>query len=67
MTVLPVDGWRTSSRCGPNGGNCVEVNHCTGHTVGVRDTKPADSTVLLFEPSSWRSFVVAATTGNLHS
>lgn len=67
MTVLPVNGWRTSSRCGPNGGNCVEVNHSTGRIVGVRDTKPADSAVLLFSPSSWRSFVAATTDGNLQA
>jgi Domain of unknown function (DUF397) len=62
--VLPVDGWRTSSRCGPNGGNCVEVNLALGETmVGVRDTKPNESRVLMFGSAGWRSFVAVATGG----
>lgn len=63
---LPADGWRISSRCGPNGGNCVEVNAGGGAgIVGVRDTKPADSPVLVFGSAGWRSFVTAATGGML--
>jgi hypothetical protein len=62
--VLPVDGWRTSSRCGPNGGNCVEVNLAPGQiVVGVRDTKPSSGPVLMFGSAGWRSFVSAATAG----
>jgi hypothetical protein len=64
---LPADGWRTSSRCGPNGGNCVEVNAGGSGIVGVRDTKPADSPVLVFGTTGWRCFVTAATGGMLRS
>ena len=63
--ALPVGGWRTSSRCGPNGGNCVEVNLGTGHAVGVRDTKPAVSDILMFGAAAWRTFVKAATGADL--
>jgi uncharacterized protein DUF397 len=59
ISGLPVDGWRTASRCGPNGGNCVEVNVGAG-IVGVRDTKPADSPVLVIGGAGWRSFLAAA-------
>jgi hypothetical protein len=62
--ALPADGWRTSSRCGPNGGNCVEVNLAVGETaIGVRDTKPESGPVLMFGPAGWRSFVSVATGG----
>lgn len=55
---LPADGWRTAQRCGPNGGNCVEVNlgSRTG-VVGVRDTKPAASPVLVFGAAAWSAFL----------
>jgi hypothetical protein len=66
ITGLAADGWRTSSRCGPNGGNCVEVNVGTG-VVGVRDTKPADSPVLVIAGAGWRSFLAAATEGMLRA
>jgi hypothetical protein len=65
-TTLPVDGWRTTRRCGPNGGNCVEVNR-TPDMVGVRDTKPVAGPVLIFAPSGWSSFVSATTQGDLHA
>ncbi|HEX3649828.1 MAG TPA: DUF397 domain-containing protein [Pseudonocardiaceae bacterium] len=65
IPALPTDGWRTSSRCGPNGGNCVEVNLGGTGIVGVRDTKPGNSPVLVFGNSDWYSFVSAARGGML--
>lgn len=65
VATLPADGWRRSARCGPNGGNCVEVN-ITATLVGVRDTKPASSPVLMFATPGWQTFVSAATQGILH-
>ena len=63
---FPVDGWRSATRCGPDGGNCVEVNlaaaHDTAHgidVVGIRDSKPAVSPVLVFTGTGWRSFLAA--------
>jgi hypothetical protein len=65
---LSVDGWRTATRCGPNGGNCVEVNRASGaEIVGVRDTKPAHSPVLAFGAEGWRSFLTAAASGGLRA
>lgn len=26
LESFPVDGWRSATSCGPDGGNCVEVN-----------------------------------------
>lgn len=65
FAVLPVDGWRRARRCGPNGGNCVEVN-TTSSVVGVRDSKALAGPVLIFGAAGWRSFVSAATQDNVH-
>lgn len=55
---LPANGWRTARRCGPNGGNCVEVNlGGRAGVVGVRDTKPVDGPVLLFGAAAWSAFL----------
>ena len=56
-TDLPETGWRKAGRCGPNGGNCVEVNRGAAGVVGVRDSKNAAGTPLLFGPGSWAAFL----------
>lgn len=65
FAALPVDGWRRARRCGPNGGNCVEIN-TTPDVVWVRDSKALAGPVLIFGAGGWRSFVSVATQGNLH-
>jgi hypothetical protein len=62
---LPAHGWRTARRCGPNGGNCVAVNLAASGVVGIRDTKPADSPVLVVGPATWRTFLDAAIRGDI--
>ncbi|HVV23327.1 MAG TPA: DUF397 domain-containing protein [Pseudonocardiaceae bacterium] len=65
---LPADGWRSATRCGPNGGNCVEVNLAranSAHVIGVRDSKPGVSPVLTFDRASWRSFLGATIRGDI--
>lgn len=65
---LPVDGWRSATRCGPNGGNCVEVNLAradSAHVVGIRDSKPSSGPVLLFGSAGWRSFLGATIRGDI--
>jgi hypothetical protein len=63
---LPADGWRTAGRCGPNGGNCVEVNLAgVSRMVGIRDTKPDHSPVLLVPSPSWHSFLAATIRGDI--
>lgn len=68
---FPVDGWRSASRCGPDGGNCVEVNLAARDTaggieiVGVRDSKPVAGPVLVFAGSGWRSFLAATIMDNI--
>ncbi|WP_026316774.1 DUF397 domain-containing protein [Actinokineospora enzanensis] len=52
----PATPWRRSSRCGPNGGNCVEVR-VAGSAVGVRDSKRPDARALVFAPDRWAGFV----------
>jgi hypothetical protein len=61
--VLPTqqrDGWKTSSYCGPNGGNCVEVRHLS-EAIGVRDTKAlaasAPARPLAFGSEAWQAFL----------
>ncbi|HEX3592436.1 MAG TPA: DUF397 domain-containing protein [Pseudonocardiaceae bacterium] len=61
-----IAGWKRSSRCGPDGGNCVEVNVAYGDRIGVRDS--ADSAprpVLAFGSREWRGFLTAAA-GHIH-
>lgn len=51
-------GWKRSARCGPDGGNCVEVNLTYSDGVGVRDS--ADSVpkpVLAFGREEWQDFI----------
>ncbi|RRO18006.1 DUF397 domain-containing protein [Saccharopolyspora rhizosphaerae] len=63
-TVFGRTGWRTASACGPNGGNCVEVNLAVPGRVGVRDSKRMTGDVLLnFDRSSWGRFLKQARAG----
>lgn len=60
-----ITGWQRSSRCGPDGGNCVEVNVAFGDRVGVRDS--ADSAaqpILSFGRSEWHGFLTATSAGH---
>ena len=47
--------WRTSSRSGNNGGQCVEVADAA-RTVLVRDTTDRDGGTLEFTTDAWQSF-----------
>lgn len=49
--------WRTSTRSGASGGNCVEVASNLPGVVGVRDSKDPSGPVLVFGPTTWRAFV----------
>ena len=50
------DGWVRSSRCGPSGNNCVELNGNHGF-VGVRDSKSAGAGILIFDRREWATFL----------
>ncbi|MEU0549722.1 DUF397 domain-containing protein [Micromonospora sp. NPDC005979] len=52
--------WRTSTRSGGNGGNCVEVADNLPGVVLVRDSKDRDGATLTFRPDAWRGFVAMA-------
>jgi Domain of unknown function (DUF397) len=56
-SVPATEGWRTSSFCGPNGGNCVEVNRGVDAVVGVADSKPAQRSPLTFGTAQWAGFL----------
>ncbi|MBO4208852.1 DUF397 domain-containing protein [Micromonospora echinofusca] len=49
--------WRTSTRSGSSGGNCVEVADNLPGVVAVRDSKDRQGPVLRFTPAAWRAFV----------
>ncbi|GIG58138.1 DUF397 domain-containing protein [Longispora fulva] len=53
--------WRTSTRSGNQGGNCVEV--ALGEVVGVRDTKDRAGGVLVVDGRDWSAFVADVKTG----
>lgn len=57
------DGWASAEFCGPNGGNCVEVNLGVRGVVGVRDSKSAAGPSLAFEDVGWGAFLDAARSG----
>ncbi|SFQ49420.1 DUF397 domain-containing protein [Amycolatopsis rubida] len=60
---FPDHAWRKPSACGPNSGNCVEVNLAEHGLVGVRDSKIGSSPVLVFDRGEWASFVEAVRRG----
>ncbi|GAB3365608.1 DUF397 domain-containing protein [Amycolatopsis echigonensis] len=60
---FPDHGWRKPSACGPNSGNCVEVNLAAHGLVGVRDSKTDSSPVLVFDRGEWARFVEAVRRG----
>lgn len=49
--------WRTSTRSGASGGNCVEVADNLPGVVVVRDSKDRSGPVLAFAPATWEAFV----------
>jgi hypothetical protein len=61
--VFTRSGWQRSALCGPNGGNCVEVNLRTEGLVGLRDGKLADGPVLVFDDDEWATFLAGARAG----
>jgi hypothetical protein len=67
-TAIPAfsaTGWASASACGPNGGNCVEVNLTVPGRVGVRDTKRFTGDVLLnFDTTSWNRFLTDMRAGS---
>ncbi|MGW4399097.1 DUF397 domain-containing protein [Amycolatopsis nivea] len=61
---FPDHAWRKPSACGPNSGNCVEVNLAEHGLVGVRDSKIGSSSpVLVFDRGEWTRFVEAVRRG----
>jgi Domain of unknown function (DUF397) len=54
--VYPARAWVRADRCGPNGGNCVELNYEHPTLVGVRDSKSTE--LLNFHRNAWTAFLV---------
>lgn len=65
IDVFPDDAWASAEFCGPNGGNCVEVNLGRRGAIGLRDSKSAGGPVLAFNEAGWGRFLDATTTGRL--
>ncbi|HEX6351401.1 DUF397 domain-containing protein [Actinophytocola sp.] len=61
--VFPDDMWASAAFCGPNGGNCVEVNLAGRGVVGVRDSKPVAGPVLTIGEVGWRAFLATTRSG----
>jgi len=57
MTIPDVTGasWRKSSACG-DGASCVEVAQ-VGTWIGVRHSRVANDTILVFKREVWIAFV----------
>lgn len=60
---LLTGSWKSAGFCGPNGGNCVEVNLDGTGFVGIRDSKAAPGRVLVFYDVEWREFLDSARAG----
>jgi hypothetical protein len=61
--AFPGGEWKVATFCGPNGGNCVEVNLGMRGHVGLRDSKPAAGPVLVFDDEGWETFLTVAKSG----
>ena len=60
--AFPGGAWG-AALCGPNGGNCVEVNLGIRGLTGLRDSKFAAGPVLAFDGEEWRIFLDTAKSG----
>lgn len=58
--AFPGDAWKAATFCGPNGGNCVEVNRGARGLIGIRDSKPSAGPMLAFDDPEWGAFLNAA-------
>ena len=56
------DTWERGPLCGPDKGDCVEINFGRPGLVAIRDSKLADSPVLVFSESEWDAFTRGLTT-----
>jgi hypothetical protein len=63
--VFDTTGWAAAAVCGPNGGNCVEINLGAPGVVGVRDGKRPTGPVLVFPSSRWHAFLAFTRAGLL--
>jgi hypothetical protein len=63
VDTFPVADWQPPEFCGPNGGNCVEVNLGVTGMVGLRDSKLTGSPVLVFDDDEWAAFLSSARAG----
>lgn len=60
---FPPDRWEVPAACGPNGGECIEVNLACQGVVAVRDKKLPAGPVFVFDDAEWRAFLEAARAG----
>ena len=61
--VLPAGGWVAATPCGPNGGNCVEVNLGAAGFAGLRDSTLPAGPVLVFARKEWAECLKATKSG----
>ena len=48
------------------GGDCVEVAHLDGGSVGIRDSKNVAGPALVFEPDEWDAFTACTASGKFN-
>lgn len=65
IDVFPDAAWASAKVCGPNGGNCVEVNLGGRGRVGLRDSKSAGGPVIAVDKAGWGRFLAATKIGRL--
>ncbi|MCR6488467.1 DUF397 domain-containing protein [Amycolatopsis sp. OK19-0408] len=53
--AFDADRWERSPLCGPDQGDCVEINFGRPGLVAIRDSKLANSPVLVFSTAEWET------------
>jgi uncharacterized protein DUF397 len=65
VDALPASSWKSATFCGPNGGNCVEVNLGIRKFAGVRDSKSPTSPALVLAGETWSAFLAITKSGRI--
>ncbi|MGH8791603.1 MAG: DUF397 domain-containing protein [Stackebrandtia sp.] len=65
QNCVEIGAWRTSTRTGSSGANCVEVGSSPSVGVAVRDTKHREGGLLTTDPAQWQALLTAVKTSAL--
>ncbi|MCX4880966.1 DUF397 domain-containing protein [Streptomyces sp. NBC_00847] len=64
LNAAALNGWRTSTYSGNEGGGCIEVLDDYPPGVPVRDSKVPQGPALVFPSAGWTSFIATIKNGS---